>query len=336
MNHPAAVLDRHPFQPPRLLRNPRLQTILASSRYRVPARLDMVTCQQEHILKTPGGVVLQSFISETGQPMQPRIILLHGWEGSVQSAYMLSTGEALFRSGYGVVRLHFRDHGNTHGLNREPFRSDRIAEIADAVTMLCEMNPDVPVALMGFSLGGNFAIRTARELSGSAPPNLLHVIGICPLLNPAHSTRLIDGIPWLRRYFMQKWFRGLRKKEVAFPDIYDFSDIYEMENCWQMTDELIRRYSDYPSVEAYFDSYTVTGDRLSTVTVPSTIVTAADDPVIPVADFRELKLSTTTRLHINRHGGHCGFIENWSLKSWVNRAVPDLLEQAFINGSASE
>jgi len=51
--------------------------------------------------------------------------------------------------------------------------------------------------------------------------------------------------------------------------------------------------------------------------VPTTILTAADDPVIPVANFHELTLAPHTELTIVPHGGHCGFIRDLSLRSWA-------------------
>jgi predicted alpha/beta-fold hydrolase len=44
-------------------------------------------------------------------------ILLHGWEGSADSLYLLSVGQLLFDAGYDVVRLNLRDHGDSHHLN---------------------------------------------------------------------------------------------------------------------------------------------------------------------------------------------------------------------------
>ncbi len=334
MRHPADIIQQIPFQPGLLVRSARLQTILASTRRRVPASLALVDNETEHRITTPKGVALQYFHSQQDTIPCKTVILIHGWEGSVRSAYILSTGETLYQTGYDIIRLHLRDHGDTHALNEKPFRSDRIVEVADAVRMICDRVSPAPVALAGFSLGGNFAVRVAREFGTDAPVNFNHAVCICPLLDPIRSTRIIDDIAWLRRYFMQKWFRGLKKKAAAFPDIYDFSEVYRMKNCWEMTEALIRRYSNYPRVEDYFDRYTITGERLSGITVPTTIVTAADDPVIPVSDFHRLKLSDSTRLHIAAHGGHCGFIENWKLESWVNRVMPSLMAAA-LTGSAS-
>jgi predicted alpha/beta-fold hydrolase len=67
----------------------------------------------------------------------------------------------------------------------------------------------------------------------------------------------------------------------------------------------------------------VAGDRLATLQVPTSILTSEDDPIIPVADFRALQLPAQAELRIVRHGGHCGFLENWRLESWAERFVLD-------------
>ena len=62
---------------------------------------------------------------------------------------------------------------------------------------------------------------------------------------------------------------------------------------------------------------------------PATILTAADDPVIPVADFRALTLAPRTELTIVEHGGHCGFIRDASLRSWAEDFLVERLGQAI-------
>jgi len=50
-----------------------------------------------------------------------------------------------------------------------------------------------------------------------------------------------------------------------------------------------------------------------------TIITAADDPIIPVDDFERLQLAPHTRLMIHRHGGHNGFIMGFFSGTWYER-----------------
>jgi predicted alpha/beta-fold hydrolase len=64
--------------------------------------------------------------------------------------------------------------------------------------------------------------------------------------------------------------------------------------------------------------------------VPSTLLTSADDPVVPVADFEALPDNPLLELIITRHGGHCGFLKNWKLES----IAEDLIAERFLAASA--
>ncbi len=122
------------FRPPRLLRNPHVQSVLASSALR---RLlhrrrnrEVEARSSEVLLDCGDGVRLQGFHAATpARPARGLVVLLHGWEGSAQSSYMLGVGRRLLDAGYDVFRLNFRDHGATHHLNREIFHSCRIDEV---------------------------------------------------------------------------------------------------------------------------------------------------------------------------------------------------------------
>jgi predicted alpha/beta-fold hydrolase len=88
-----------------------------------------------------------------------------------------------------------------------------------------------------------------------------------------------------------------------------------------MTEVMLRRYSEYKSSSEYFRQYAVMGAALANLTVPTTIVTAEDDPIIPVADFYDLKLNPLTDLIIHPYGGHNGFLENLSGKAWYEKKI---------------
>ena len=90
------------------------------------------------------------------------VILLHGWEGSADSMYVLSLGSYLFELGCDVYRLNFRDHGPSHHLNEEIFHSCRLDEVVGAVRAIQRALRSTRRST-GFSLGGNFALRVAAR-----------------------------------------------------------------------------------------------------------------------------------------------------------------------------
>ena len=70
--------------------------------------------------------------------------------------------------------------------------------------------------------------------------------------------------------------------------------------------------------------------------VPATILTATDDPVIPIAEFRELQLAPSTQLVVTPHGGHCAFILDWSLRSWTDDFIVAHLHRALAGSPRNE
>jgi predicted alpha/beta-fold hydrolase len=245
------------------------------------------------------------------------VVLLHGWEGSSQSSYILNVGARLIAEGYDVFRLNFRDHGESHHLNREMFHSCRIAEVVGAVHDVSLRFAERPLALAGFSLGGNFALRVALRAPARGIP-LGRVVAICPAIRPTSVLTAIEAAPWFyHAYFMKKWRSSLQRKQRLFPDAYVFDQRFLNQRMRELTRELIERYTEYGSLDNYLDGYSILEDRLGALAVPTAILTSEDDPIIPIDDFRTLQLPEQVSLHVAPHGGHCGFIRDWSLRSYA-------------------
>lgn len=285
----------------------------------------------EHILDCGGGVRLQGFHTrQTKLPMARALaVLLHGWEGSVQSSYILHTGSRLLAEGCDVFRLNFRDHGETHHLNRDLFHSCRIDEVVGAVREIARRFSERPLLVGGYSLGGNFALRVALR-APAAGIALGWAFAVCPVVSPRAGLAAIESAPWFyERYFMRKWRKSLQRKQRHFPQSELFSALELRGGMRDLTRNMVLRHTEFGSLENYLDGYSIAGDALASLAVPATILTAADDPVIPVAEFRELRLAPRTELTIVPHGGHCGFIEDLSLRSWAEDFLVTRMQRAL-------
>ena len=176
------MLNAESFRPAPCLRNGHLQTILASSSFRTWGKNPMCDAAREMIMTTSGGVRLLGYYSpQKSKKSKGLVVLLHGWEGSVASTYILCTGKALYGRGYDIFRLNFRDHGDSHHLNQGIFYAVLLEEVFQAVRRLCRNAEQKPVFLMGFSLGGNFALRMARNMIQTPIENLCHDDPIIPV-----------------------------------------------------------------------------------------------------------------------------------------------------------
>lgn len=319
------------FQPPWWLRNPHVQSTLASSGLRRVLRRaharDLEARAEELILDAGDGVRLQGFYTRQRTLDAPRgmAVLFHGWEGSVRSTYLLQTGGRLLREGWDVFRLNFRDHGDTHHLNRGLFHSCLLDEAIGAVRNFVRMQPLAPRVLVGFSLGGNFALRVALHGPQAGLP-LDGAVAVCPVIDPHQGLFSIERAPWFyHAYFMYKWRRSLRRKQRAFPDMALFERGDLRGGLRGLTTALVERHTDFGTLENYLDGYSIAGDALAQMRVPTWILTSRDDPVIPVADFEKLRLPPTVELDIAARGGHCGFIGDVGLASAAEGYIAEKL-----------
>jgi len=313
------------FHPPWPLRSGHIQTMLSSSgirRWLLPKRAHQVQEEAREVLVDVGhGDRLSGRYTAqaTGRESRGLAILFHGWEGSVDSTYVLQTGSRLLEDGWDIFRLNFRDHGDSHGLNEALFHSCRIDEVVVALGEICRMFPAKAVGLAGVSLGGNFALRAAILATREAVP-LDYVLAVCPIIDPAEGLFSLESdAPWIyQAYFMRKWRRSLRQKQQAFPQQTYFELDELNQNMRDLTRSLVLRHTDFGSLEGYLDGYSVAGDRLKGLHIPATILTSRDDPVIPVAAFDQLDLPANVELDIANYGGHCGFIRDFGMTSFTD------------------
>lgn len=322
------------YRAPPWLRNPHLQSLLGSSplrrargRRRLAATGALTT---EHLIDAGEGVRLLGLHSaRPGFAPRGFALLLHGWEGSVDSSYMRLTAAALLERGFEVFRLNFRDHGDTHHLNEGLFHSNRLDEVVHAAREVARRFAARPMCVAGYSLGGNFALRLALR-APQAGLAVAHVAAVCPVLDPARTMDVMErGLPLYRWYFERKWRASLLRKRTLFPQQLDFDERMLGQRLRALTRWLVERHTDFGTLERYFDGYSIGAGRLAGLEVPASVLTAADDPVIPVDDFAALGLPPGARLEIARHGGHCGFIENVRLDGFAEGWIADRLDAAL-------
>lgn len=324
--HPNALVDES-FVPPAWLRSGHAQSILPSLPWRRPAVLARARPMREAssalLIECGDDVSLQAFVARpaAGTDNGRTVVLLHGWEGSAESLYVLSLAQHLFERGYEVVRLNLRDHGATHHLNRGLFHSCLLPEVVGAIRRIQAARPARALDLVGFSLGGNFMLRVAAQ-ADEAGLGIAHAVAVSPVIDPARTLdSLENGLRIYHHYFVLKWNRSLAKKREAWPGHYDFAPLRGKRDLRYMTEVLVRAHTAYPSLGAYLDGYSIIGERLATLSARSTIIAALDDPIIPSADLARLAAPANLRIVLTRYGGHCGFLGKLTEPSWADVEV---------------
>ena len=317
------------FRPPAWIANRHLQSILPSlplRRWTVERRAATVLAASRPIILDCGdGVRLLGLHSAplAGTESQPRrlTVLLHGWEGSADSLYVLSVAQLLHAHGHDVLRLNLRDHGGTHALNRDLFHSCRLPEVVGAVARLQALFPTHRLQLAGFSLGGNFCLRVGARARESGI-RIERIVAVCPVLDPAVTLDALEQGPAVyHHYFMRKWRRSLHLKEEAWPGHYDFGEMIRDPSLRSMTERMVLKYTDYPDLAAYLSGYAITGGVLEALEAPAHVITSEDDPMILASDLARIARPRSLELTVTPRGGHCGYMDSLRGPSWIDRKI---------------
>jgi len=313
------------FVPAFGLRNTHTQSLINSSAYRrriVRRRSQaMLDAEKDWILDGGDNVRLLGHYSPQAGDSRGLAVLFHGWEGSSRSNYVVAAGGMLYNHGFDVFRLNFRDHGESHHMNAGLFHSCRLAEVVHALQDLQRRTGAKDWALSGYSLGGNFALRVAMA-APEAGLSLRQVIAVCPVISPSNTLKAMeDGPRGYESYFIRKWAKSIRVKQTLFPDTCEYEEWHKLGNLRERTGYLATRHYEFASLDQYFDGYSVAGDRLKAIGIPTTILTSADDMVVPVSDFMDLPENDHIELLVTRYGGHCAFLKNWKMESMADDVI---------------
>ena len=317
--------DDTTFNPHSFVRNSHLQSFLASAHFLTPFHSTLLSNSKDVIIETSNKSRLLANMS-TAHPSKGLVVIIHGWEGSSSSAYVLAAGSFFYKLGFSICRLNLRDHGESHHLNEGLFHGALLDETFDAVRYAASQHEHFPVYLLGFSLGANFSLRVAIKNTMTPIENLKHVFAVSPPLDPYKTTLAIDqGPSFYRKYFLKKWKRSLRAKQNIFPAKYNFEHMLRSRTCMELTADIMAYYPEFPSYRDYFKLYTLDRNSFKNLNVPVKIFIASDDPVIPINDFEFLAENDYLSISRQSFGGHCGFIDFFPLSRWYQDKIAEII-----------
>lgn len=298
------------FCPPACLRPAFVQTALASSNLRRLYCRGFEVQAERVALDAGEGRRTVGYVNHHPNP-RGLVFLLHGWLGLPQSTYTLSAAKTLFDAGFSTARLTLPEHGEAVLLNREFIPITRHDFVHAAMMDLCARQPDLPVGLVGFSLGGNVALRIARAQRHTRIAALKHVFAISPAIDPEKVGQTIDNSFVFRRYFLGKADKLYREKLETYPELNYFSTVLSEKTALGMTKAFVDYLPQYDDLDSYFDAYRIKPDDFVDAAINVTILQSDDDPIVPSGAARGLRGDPKLERIFTNFGGHNGFFERF-------------------------
>jgi uncharacterized protein len=302
-----------PFEPHPLLRNGHAMTIVAAFlRRRFP---DLPPAETRLFDVAPGTQLLGRAHWQAARREHPTLVLVHGLEGSSESGNLLGLSEKAFRAGFSVVRLNQRNCGAGEPYSSTLYNSGLSGDYRSVLSELVEVDRLPEIFFAGWSMGGNLVMKMAGELGAAAPPEFRALAAICPALNLSACATALEqphNFIYLRHFVRNLKARTLRKARM-YPGKIRVDGLARVRTVREFDDAIIAPQFGFRDAEDYYQQSSALR-AIDRVSIPSLILAAQDDPVVPVGtfDITAIRDNPNVIFEAPSHGGHCGFISRWS------------------------
>jgi predicted alpha/beta-fold hydrolase len=326
---PEVLMIAQPFKPAWWLRNSHLQTLWPAVIRKRQLKFN-VELERERFELPDGDFLDLDWINKDAEG--PVILVLHGFEGSVNSHYAKGMLNTIHKHGWRGVFMHFRGCSGEHNRLSRSYHSGDTSDLAYLVDTLQRREAHTPFAAIGYSLGGNVLLKWLGETGALNPLKAAIAVSVPFELKKA-AKRIDHGFSRFYQWYFLRCLRArLQRKFVAVPSPIDPVFLDEVATLRDFDNAYTAPLYGYRDAEEYYEAAS-SRPYLRFIQVPTLLLHAKDDPfmtadVIPTAS----ELSSSTQLEVADHGGHVGFVSGnlpWRPVYWLEERTP-LFFQEFL------
>lgn len=285
----------------------------------------------QHIVTVSDGdsIVLHEDRPATWKSSDASMLLIHGISGCHAAPYMLRLAGQFVRRGICVYRMDMRGCGAGSALTTNLTHAGRSDDVLAALNRIAEQTTRGPIAAIGVSLGANQLLRAVSRIGAgldSTPPWFDRLIRIAAVAPPMDLQRCSDNMQ--RRRLRPYNYYFIRALIARAPAKVKQRDDYQQriaegrpKTLFELDDRITGPLSGFSGAIDYYAESSA-GIVVAHNTVPTLVLAAADDPIVPVGCFVDDKdvWPKRTKLVVAETGGHVGFIDRGRL-SWMDRVM---------------
>jgi predicted alpha/beta-fold hydrolase len=326
-----------PFVPARWLANGHVMTVAAWARHR---RFPELPAPELRLFQAaPDTRVLAHCYWQRDRAARPVLLAMHGLEGSHEAHYMRGLAARAWRRGWSAVLLNQRNCGGTEHLTPGLYHSGLTDDPRAVLRELAAVDGVTRAGVVGYSLGGNLAVKLAGELPSHPDLPVRACVAVSPAIDLERCVRAIERRANIAYHFnfVRHLRARMRRKEAAWPRAFDLARLGRIWTIRAFDEAYTAPHHGFGGASDYY--HRASALRVaSRIPVPTLILTAADDPFVPVEQFDDpaLRQNPLVTVHVEPHGGHCGFIAAATADSdgyWAEETAVSFLARVLDAGS---
>ncbi len=255
----------------------------------------------------------------------PLVVLVHGLTGCEDSSYMLDSAGAFLEAGHPVLRLNLRGAGPSRQSCRQQYHAGRAEDLRDALNALDDLVMGAlrrGLLLVGYSLGGNMLLKFLAEHGGDFPIRGAVAVSV-PIDLAAAQRCLMSPRNGVYHSYM---IRRMRNEALAAADdslsAEERRSVAAVESVRDFDARFTVPRNGFRDVDDYYARCSALR-YLTAIKPPTLIVTARNDPWIPIQSYLDFnwRLTPAVRPILPDSGGHVGFHGRGSPLRWHDRCA---------------
>ncbi len=300
-----------PFVP--IVTNPHALTILGNF---WPRDLDFSDFRSTRQLYRTEPDVQVLVDTQTAHDPQAELILVHGLEGGADAGYMRTLAHSALTQNFNTHRFNMRTCGGTERLCTTLYHGGLTS---DLLSYLRGTKRNLPIFLVGFSLGGNVVLKLAGELGRSGPELLSGVCAVSAPIDLAMAARRINAPV---NFLYQRRFVTRMHARLAATGRYSAATLKPLRTLYDIDDIITAPSFGFGNAEGYYSTQS-SNRLLAQIRVPTLLIAAQDDPLIPFEMYRAAapELNPLIQTLFPEHGGHLGFIARQKPRFWADETI---------------
>ncbi len=236
------------------------------------------------------------------------VLVIHGLTGCSQSTHMLALAKTLLEAGFAVLRLNLRGAGASAPHCTDTYHGGRSEDIRAALGAFRAQRPDLadlPLFMIGVSLGGNVLIKFLAEGEGAE--------GVVRAATVSAPLDLSATSEWFRRprnILYQRYLLNRMKNDALRLSLSKVEQeaVRSARSVLDFDEGFIAPRFGFAGAEDYYSRVSAQG-FIDDVKTPMLLIHAEDDPWVPAKSYGKIDWRRNPDLHalVSPGGGHVGF-----------------------------
>ncbi|MBT3204267.1 MAG: hydrolase [Gammaproteobacteria bacterium] len=317
------MIQESSFKPVWYLKNPHAQTLLANLIHPRPPQVSYET------ISLPDGDTLEIARGTAQGPNT--VLILHGLEGSLRSAYAQRLINTLNQHNIPVAFMFFRGCNGKPNNKVRSYHSGETEDLKSVINYLKD-NGSKKIALVGYSLGGNITLKYMGEQQTDDSIVCATAISVPMVLNIC-AERMNRGFSRVYQYGLM---RRLIKKVQQKQDLLSAAGLSDKPGSLKNFVEFDNTYTapshGFDNAQHYYQSCS-SRQFLKGIKKTTLMIHSKDDPFMTEAVLpEENEISEKVTLELSTQGGHVGFISGNLIKPefWLEKRIVEFLQLNFL------